>query len=319
MTDQPRVLRRLPVLLGLRPGRGLQRGEGPGPDARRRPRLPPRRAPDERRARAAGGAVQVDPAIAGLREDERHLREPLERRQRHHEQPHDALGRDVLAPLSEREAAGGGEGILHRASRAHRGHGAVRAHVAAHEVRPRSTSSRRSSATSPPRSAPRSTPWPCTSTATTRIERLTLAQADAAFSKTRKRGHAKDVATWGDLGLTGEWASRPLSLYGRNSASGTYGFFKEHVLKNGDYKDTVKEQPGRLRSCRASPTTATRWATAGSGTRPPASRSCPWPRSDGRRVLRGRVRGRGRRQVPAVPLPLPLRQPRPRASPSTPW
>ena len=76
------------------------------------------------------------------------------------------------------------------------------------------------------------------------IERLSLAQVDAAFSKTRKRGHPKDVATWGDLGLTGEWASRPLSLYGRNSASGTYGFFKEHVLKNGDYKDTVKEQPG---------------------------------------------------------------------------
>jgi phosphate transport system substrate-binding protein len=76
------------------------------------------------------------------------------------------------------------------------------------------------------------------------IEKLTLAQVDAAFSKTRKRGAAKDVATWGDLGLTGEWAARPLSLYGRNSASGTYGFFKEHALKNGDFKDTVKEQPG---------------------------------------------------------------------------
>ncbi|HEY7412255.1 MAG TPA: PstS family phosphate ABC transporter substrate-binding protein [Vicinamibacteria bacterium] len=76
------------------------------------------------------------------------------------------------------------------------------------------------------------------------IEKLTLAQADAIFSKTRKRGAARDVRTWGDLGLTGEWAQRPLSLYGRNSASGTYGFFKEHVLKNGDYKDTVKEQPG---------------------------------------------------------------------------
>ena len=48
----------------------------------------------------------------------------------------------------------------------------------------------------------------------------------------------------GQLGLTGDWANRPISLYGRNSASGTYGFFKEHVLKNGDYKDTVKEQPG---------------------------------------------------------------------------
>jgi phosphate transport system substrate-binding protein len=75
------------------------------------------------------------------------------------------------------------------------------------------------------------------------IDKLSLAQVDAAFSKSRRRG-GKNVATWGDLGLTGDWAGRPISLYGRNSASGTYGFFKEHTLKNGDYKDTVKEQPG---------------------------------------------------------------------------
>jgi phosphate transport system substrate-binding protein len=74
-------------------------------------------------------------------------------------------------------------------------------------------------------------------------EKLTLAQVDAIFSKTRKRG-GKTVTTWGQLGLTGDWANRPVSLYGRNSASGTYGFFKEHTLMNGDYKDTVKEQPG---------------------------------------------------------------------------
>jgi phosphate transport system substrate-binding protein len=75
------------------------------------------------------------------------------------------------------------------------------------------------------------------------LEKITMAQADAVFSKTRRRG-GKNVATWGDLALTGDWASRPVSLYGRNSASGTYGFFKEHVLKNGDYRDQVKEQPG---------------------------------------------------------------------------
>jgi phosphate transport system substrate-binding protein len=75
------------------------------------------------------------------------------------------------------------------------------------------------------------------------IDKLTLDQVDAIFSKNRKRG-GKTIATWGDLGLTGDWAKRPLSMYGRNSASGTYGFFKEHVLKNGDFKDTVKEQPG---------------------------------------------------------------------------
>ncbi|MBP1634306.1 MAG: pstS [Acidobacteria bacterium] len=76
------------------------------------------------------------------------------------------------------------------------------------------------------------------------IKQLTLAQVEAIFSKTRKRGFKQDVRTWGQLGLTGDWANRPISLYGRNSASGTYGFFKEHVLKNGDYKDSVKEQPG---------------------------------------------------------------------------
>lgn len=75
------------------------------------------------------------------------------------------------------------------------------------------------------------------------LDKLTLAQVDAVFSKTRRRG-GKNVSTWGDLGLTGDWAARPVSIYGRNSASGTYGFFKEHVLQNGDYRDTVKEQPG---------------------------------------------------------------------------
>jgi phosphate transport system substrate-binding protein len=75
------------------------------------------------------------------------------------------------------------------------------------------------------------------------LQKLTLAQADSVFSKTRRRG-SKAATKWGDLGLTGEWAQKPISMYGRNSASGTYGFFKEHVLQTGDYKDEVKEQPG---------------------------------------------------------------------------
>jgi phosphate transport system substrate-binding protein len=76
------------------------------------------------------------------------------------------------------------------------------------------------------------------------VKCLTMAQVDAIFSKSRRQGAKEDVRTWGQLGLTGEWANKPISLYGRNSASGTYGFFKEHVLKNGDFKDEVKEQPG---------------------------------------------------------------------------
>lgn len=76
------------------------------------------------------------------------------------------------------------------------------------------------------------------------IKSLTLQQVDAIFSKTRKGNHAKDIATWGDLGLTGEWSDKPISMYGRNAASGTYGYFKEHALFKGDFKDSVKEQPG---------------------------------------------------------------------------
>jgi phosphate transport system substrate-binding protein len=75
------------------------------------------------------------------------------------------------------------------------------------------------------------------------LDKITLAQVDAIFSKTRKRGGAS-AANWGHMGLKGDWATKPLSLYGRNSASGTYGFFKENAMENGDFKDVVKEQPG---------------------------------------------------------------------------
>ena len=76
------------------------------------------------------------------------------------------------------------------------------------------------------------------------LEQLSLTQVDAIFSKTRKSGAAEEISTWGQVALTGEWAGKPMSLYGRNSASGTYGYFKENALAKGDFKDTVKEQPG---------------------------------------------------------------------------
>lgn len=73
---------------------------------------------------------------------------------------------------------------------------------------------------------------------------LSLPEVDAIFSKTRRGGHKSDISKWGDVGLTGDWTNRGMSLYGRNSASGTYGYFKEHALFKGDFKDQVKEQPG---------------------------------------------------------------------------
>ncbi len=76
------------------------------------------------------------------------------------------------------------------------------------------------------------------------IKGMTVAQVDAVFSKSRRWGYKENVQKWGQLGLDGAFGNSPISIYGRNSASGTYGFFKEHTLKNGDFKDEVKEQPG---------------------------------------------------------------------------
>lgn len=76
------------------------------------------------------------------------------------------------------------------------------------------------------------------------IKGLTIPQVDAIFSSTRTCGGPADIDTWGDLGLTGSWASREIQLYGRNSVSGTYGYFKKIAMCKGDYKNTVNEQPG---------------------------------------------------------------------------
>ena len=76
------------------------------------------------------------------------------------------------------------------------------------------------------------------------VKGFTLAQLDSIFSKTRKSG-LPDISTWGQAGVTDTaWADLPISLYGRNSESGTYVFFKEHAMGKGDFKDTVKQQPG---------------------------------------------------------------------------
>jgi phosphate transport system substrate-binding protein len=72
------------------------------------------------------------------------------------------------------------------------------------------------------------------------ISKLTLDQVDAIFSKTQKGGYGRSLDTWGDLGLGQEWSTRTIQPYGRDENSGTRAFFKERVMKNGDYKDNVK-------------------------------------------------------------------------------
>lgn len=76
------------------------------------------------------------------------------------------------------------------------------------------------------------------------LNELSIAQVDAAFSETRRCGASASVDVWGDFGLSGSWQERPVQLYGRNSVSGTYGYFKKVGLCSGDFKGSVNEQPG---------------------------------------------------------------------------
>lgn len=76
------------------------------------------------------------------------------------------------------------------------------------------------------------------------IKGLTMAQVDAIFSVTRLCGAKADAKTWADVGITGDLANKPIQLFGRNSVSGTYGYFKEEALCKGDFKANVNEQPG---------------------------------------------------------------------------
>lgn len=76
------------------------------------------------------------------------------------------------------------------------------------------------------------------------IEGLNFSQLDSIFSETLRCGATKSSKTWQDLGLSYDWAKRGIQMFGRNSVSGTYGYFKQNALCGGDFKRNVNEQPG---------------------------------------------------------------------------
>jgi phosphate transport system substrate-binding protein len=73
---------------------------------------------------------------------------------------------------------------------------------------------------------------------------LTVQQVNRIFSANRRSAFGGNIATWGQAGLTGEWAKQPIVLYGRNTISGTYGLFKEMALLDGDFKASLRQQSG---------------------------------------------------------------------------
>lgn len=107
------------------------------------------------------------------------------------------------------------------------------------------------------------------------IKQLTMQQVDAIFSSTRLCGEAKEVKTWGDVGLTGDWASKPIQLFGRNSVSGTYGYFKEAALCKGDFRANVNEQPGSASVVQSISSTVNAIGYSGIGYRTASVRAVP--------------------------------------------
>ncbi|MGR8947851.1 MAG: PstS family phosphate ABC transporter substrate-binding protein [Gammaproteobacteria bacterium] len=113
------------------------------------------------------------------------------------------------------------------------------------------------------------------------IEGLSIPQVDAIFSATRKCGGEADIVNWGELGMSGDWAGRAIQLYGRNSVSGTYGYFKKKALCKGDFKDTVNEQPGSASVVQGVTKSINGIGYSGIGYRTSGVRAVPLSKKDG--------------------------------------
>lgn len=113
------------------------------------------------------------------------------------------------------------------------------------------------------------------------IPGMSIAEVDAVFSSTRKCGADDDIANWGALGLPGAWATRDIQLFGRNSVSGTYGYFKGKALCKGDFKNTVNEQPGSASVVQSVSTSINGIGYSGIGYKTSSVRSVPLSKKPG--------------------------------------
>jgi len=111
------------------------------------------------------------------------------------------------------------------------------------------------------------------------LESLTMAQVDAIFSSTLRCGNPNPVLTWGQVGMTGPWERRDIQLFGRNSVSGTYGYFKETALCEGDFKNNVNEQPGSASVVQSVSTSINAIGYSGVGYRTSSVRTVPLARN----------------------------------------
>lgn len=112
------------------------------------------------------------------------------------------------------------------------------------------------------------------------IEGMTIAQVDAVFSSTRRCGAVEAVQSWGQLGMSGPWVGRDIQIFGRNSVSGTYGYFKEEALCKGDFKNGVNEQPGSASVVQSVSTSINGIGYSGIGYQTPSVRPIPLAKDD---------------------------------------
>jgi phosphate transport system substrate-binding protein len=113
------------------------------------------------------------------------------------------------------------------------------------------------------------------------IAGMSIADVDAVFSSTRKCGSNTDISSWGQAGLTGAWDRRDIQLFGRNSVSGTYGYFKKKALCKGDFKNTVNEQPGSASVVQSVSTSINGIGYSGIGYKTASVRAVPLSRKRG--------------------------------------
>ncbi len=113
------------------------------------------------------------------------------------------------------------------------------------------------------------------------IKGLSISQVDAIFSSTRKCGAPEDVTTWGQVGVSGALADKSIQLFGRNSVSGTYGYFKKKGLCKGDFKNNVNEQPGSASVVQSVSTTLNAIGYSGIGYKTASVRALPLTKKDG--------------------------------------
>ena len=114
------------------------------------------------------------------------------------------------------------------------------------------------------------------------LKGLAISQVDAIFSSTRKCGGSQDITRWGNVGLTGEWSNRDIQLFGRNSVSGTYGYFKKVGLCKGDFKSTVNEQPGSASVVQSVSTSLNAIGYSGIGYKTSGVKALPIAKKDGK-------------------------------------